>query len=385
MYFTRTLSRYLLREVLAYTALGILFFAAIFVGQHFIEEMSDLIGTGITVGHVGVILRSLVVMLLPTILPIAFLFGTLVAVGRLSADSEITAMRACGVGLFELVLPFFVLSLVLACLMFYLLSNAEPGARKDLSLIARQLVAEAQLLKPTQFVKIGNRILFADRVDPKTGLEHVMIWDHSKPTLPLVIFAESGDIHLDNETSKLTLMLKNGDVHIQDSEQSSDPAHVLTSNEVAQTIYRRISFAGLEYEIDITAMIGNRCSLQEQSNSELRMLYARHIAGDPGPCATKDPNRILMALYHRFLKPIAPILFALVGVPLGLRRTRGGGRAWSIMLCVLLVFVYYVFMSMGNRLAKDAHMPILLALALPNLFFAAIAPILLWRARHGET
>lgn len=385
MHFARTLSRYLLREVLTYTALGILFFAAIFVGQHFIEEMSNLIGTGLTVGHIGIILRSLVVMLLPTVLPIAFLFGTLVAVGRLSADSEVTAMRACGIGLFELVLPFFGLSLAFALLMFYLLSNAEPRARKDLSLIARQLVAEAQLLKPTQFIKIGDRILFADRANPKTGLEHVMIWDHSKPTLPLVIFAESGNINLDNETSTLTLTLKNGDVHIQNSEQDSGSTHSLTRREVAQTIYRRISFAGLEYELDVSSMIGNRCSLREQSNAELRATYTRNIAGNTDdPCGVKEPNRILMTLYHRFLKPIAPILFALVGVPLGLRRTRGGGRAWSIMLCVLLVFIYYVFMSMGDRLAKDARMPVWFALALPNLFFAAVAPILLWRARRGE-
>lgn len=380
MRFSRTLSGYLLREVLAYTALGILLFAAIFVSQNFVSKISDLIGTGLSVGHIGIILRSLFAMLLPLILPIAFLFGTLVAVGRLSSDSEITAMRACGVGLGELVLPLFGLSLVFSLGMFYLLSNVEPRARQDLSALARQLVSQAKLLQPTEFVEIGDRILFADRAGQDTGLEHVMIWDYSKPELPFVVFAESGKIDLDAETGLLKLVLRNGDVHMQ----APDVAPDVPDPNPTQATYRRIAFAGLDYELDVSAMIGNRCSLREQSNAELRALYAQHLAGAPTRCPVKDPNRILITLYQRFMKPIAPMLFALIGIPLGLRRTRGGGRAWSVLLCVLLVFAYYVFMSMGERFAKDARMPIGLALALPNLVFAAIAPILLFRARRDE-
>ncbi len=380
MRFSRTLSVYLLREVLAYTALGILLFTALFVAQNFVSRISELIGVGLTAKHILILLRSLGVIFLPLILPIAFLFGTLVAVGRLSADSEITAMRACGIGLGELVMPLFGLSLVFSIGMFYLLSDVKPRARQDLDTLARQLISQAKLLQPAQFVALGNRILFADHADKETGLEHIMIWDHSKPELPFVVFAESGAIDLDDETGFLKLALRNGDVHIQ----TPDVTTSTTAKSEAQITYRHISFAELEYEFDVSSTLGNRCSLSEQSSAELRAIYARHLAGKPNDCIVKDPNRILIELYQRSMRPIAPMLFALVGVPLGMRRARGHGRAWSVLLCVLMVFVYYIFMSMGERFAKDARMPIWLALALPNLVFAAVAPILLFRARRNE-
>jgi lipopolysaccharide export LptBFGC system permease protein LptF len=73
----------------------------------------------------------------------------------------------------------------------------------------------------------------------------------------------------------------------------------------------------------------------------------------------------------------------LVGVPLGLRRSRGA-RSWGALICVAIVFVYYALLSLAQFLAESLHVPAALALWLPNVVFGASAVPLLRRASRGE-
>src|SRR5512134_3291035 len=102
----RILSLYAAREVLQYAALGFLGVGAILLTQNALRQLADFASAGLETRDVLAILGALVAMLSAYAVPVAFLFGVLVAVGRLSSDSELTAMRALGVSLAQFSMPF---------------------------------------------------------------------------------------------------------------------------------------------------------------------------------------------------------------------------------------------------------------------------------------
>jgi lipopolysaccharide export LptBFGC system permease protein LptF len=85
---------------------------------------------------------------------------------------------------------------------------------------------------------------------------------------------------------------------------------------------------------------------------------------------TPEPYQLQM--HRRFALPVAPIVFALVGVPLGQRRVRGA-RSFGAMLCVALAFAYYMLLSFAEFLGTDAGVPPAAAMWLPNVVFLALA------------
>jgi lipopolysaccharide export system permease protein len=103
----------------------------------------------------------------------------------------------------------------------------------------------------------------------------------------------------------------------------------------------------------------------------------------PDDVRVKSKESYEIQLHRRLALPLSPLLFALVGVPLGLRRARGA-RSWGVLISVALVFVYYLLLSFGSFLADQGALPVSLAIWLPNFVFAVIAVPLLYRARRAE-
>jgi lipopolysaccharide export LptBFGC system permease protein LptF len=112
--------------------------------------------------------------------------------------------------------------------------------------------------------------------------------------------------------------------------------------------------------------------------------FESHDGKPPDCLRVKTPERYEIQYHRRLALPVAPVLFALLGVSLGMRRTRGA-RSFGMLLCIGLVFSYYALLSFGTFLAEDQRLPAALALWLPNLAFGAAAVPLLLRARRAES
>ena len=87
-----------------------------------------------------------------------------------------------------------------------------------------------------------------------------------------------------------------------------------------------------------------------------------------------------MEMHRRFALPAAPILFALIALPLG-RRRAGSVRAWGALLCAVVVFGYYSLLSFAQFLAQAGLFGAGAALWMPNLIFALIGIAVL---RHAS-
>ncbi len=369
----RTLSLYLVREVLLYTLLGLAAITIVLVTRNLLRFLDDLIGVGLSAGEVFTLVRLLATMLAVYSLPLAFLFGILLAIGRMSADVEITAMRACGLGLREITLPIAVLGTIISGFTWYLVFEVEHAAHRELHNVVKRLAARGAAIEPGRFRSIGPRVVYVRSRGSSNRLEGIMVSDHSDPNRPLMVFAEYGRVSYDEDRGELLLLLENGDIH-------SDPPH-------DDERYHRISFLTFEYTFEVSALMGNELARRrprEMSTRELREIVAlAESGGSLEHLRKKDRVEYELQIQRRITSPLAALLFAFIGVPLGMRRTRSA-RASGVLLCVAVAFVYYAILSVSQFMALKRWVSAAVALWIPNLAFAVIAYVLLARARRYE-
>ena len=378
MRWTGTLSRYLIREVALYSLVGLLGVGSILVLQNLLRRLGDLGGIGISFGDMASVAGNLSAMLASYAVPVAFLFGVLAAIGRISADSEWTAMRALGISFAQIVRPIMILGCLVAVGTAHLLHNVEPKARRDMRTLAATVAANGSMIKAGQFIRLdneGKRLLFVEDRGPELGLKGVVISDHTNQARPFTIFAESGSFAFDQETAAVTLTLAEGDIHFENQDAGTSK-------------YRRIAFGNASYIFDLGDVLGSnvdRLRPPELETSTLRQILNNFRVEGVAPSWARvrqiEPYEI--QLHRRYAVPFASVLFAFLGVALGVRRTRGA-RSWGALLCVVIVFLYYTALSFGIYLAENGFLPAMAALWLPNLLTAGLALATSLRARRIE-
>jgi LPS export ABC transporter permease LptF len=364
----RTLTAYLLREVAIYTLIGLAAIIVVLVTRNLVRTLGELVDAGFGWPDLVVIVRLLGTMLLIHALPIAFLFGVLLAVGRMAADVEITAMRACGIGLRTLATPILALGLLLSLVTLRLTLEAEPEARREMRAVIKLILARGGVIEPGRFRRFGDdRLCFVEQRDVDDTLRGIVCADHSTPERPFIVFAESGRITLDEATSELVMELRAGDIHLQERSDGDR--------------YQRIAFERFRYGVDVEGLVGKRGRKpKEMTMRELEQALARIAAGDTSD--GYDPVDFALQWHRRIAAPFAPALFALVAVPIAMRRTRGA-RSLGMLWCGVLAFGYYLVQSFSEFLSAQGLLAPVAACWIANASFAAIGVALLQRARRA--
>lgn len=367
-----TLSRYLLREVAGYTLIGLFAVGALLLLPSLLRRLEDLIALGIAPAEAGQLLLLLSGRLAGYVLPFAFVFGVMVALARLSSDSEITALEALGVGSLRLVWPVALLGALVAALTGLLLNWGEPLARRDLRALvlgvaARGGIIEAGALTPLD--KHGARLLYVDRRE-QNRLQGVLLHDQSNPQRPFTVVAARGDFSFDKSTALAHLRLRGGDVHFEPR---------------AGAAYQRIAFDGLDYTFDMNRLLGGGGphdpldALELTTPEVLEVIAHFERTGHGPPRAHSGLPRYQLEWQRRMALSAAPLLFALVGFPLGTGALRRGKRAHGALLCAALVAAYYLLLQAGDYLALRTSVPVAPAIWMPNALFAGLAAALLAR------
>lgn len=366
-----TIWRYVTREVLQYSLLGLAAMAIVMLTRSLADVLDELMLADFALGDLAVLVRLIAISLLVYALPIAFLFGVLLAIGRMAADVEIIAMRACGFGVASLMVPIGALGLALSLLTLPLCLEIEPMARRELTGTLQSLLVRGAAIEPGRFNRLGDRTFYVDERGPDGSLRGIVISDRSDAQRPFTVFAESGELEMDEASGVLALRLGRGDVHLE-----------LTDDE---SRYQRVSFESLEYRIDLASEMGANRQLRpsELPLGELRALSARIEAGeDPGELR-KGPANYPVQLQQRYALPAAPLLFAMLGLPLGMQRKRGA-RSWGVILCAGLAFTYYATFSFSELLVVERGFPPRITTWAPNAIAALAGAVLLRRAGRAR-
>jgi lipopolysaccharide export system permease protein len=376
----RTLSRYLARETLQYAVVGFLSIATLLLANSLLRQLEDLVGIGGGLADLAAVTVRLVAILATYALPIAFLFGTLVAFGRLGSDHEVLAFRSLGISLVQLAAPALVLAVLASVATGWLLQRGEVDARRSVLALIGEVAARGGVIRAGAFTKLdkqGERMLFVDRRNKDGTLEGVLISDRSDPERAFTVLATSGSFSFDRETAIGHLVLRGGDVHFDPKSPDSDRT-------------QRISFERFDYAFDMSRVVGEgpeRLRPRDMTREELVTVLAHFDAHGSAPPGAREERRegYEVQLQRRAALAVSPLAFTLLAVPLGLGLgLRRGARSLGALLCAVIAFLYYVVMNAASAYATDGTIPAAAALWLPNLACVVVALPLWWRARRAD-
>jgi len=367
-FFSR-IDRYLLREIAGPTAVGFLAYTGFMLVRGLVL-FSDLVfqstdPLGDTLRVLAFSLPHIVVLTLP----ISFLLGLLIAFGRLSADSEVVALRASGVDLSRLYRPVAVLAVAVSLVSLVLIHEAVPRTNRRLSEMRLRLLtfAVAQRIAPGVFSpEFAGKSIYVDDASPdRSLLTGLFVADRSPEAEgERLTLAPRGQLEIDELEGRLWLRLDDASSH-----------HVGTDPRKYD-----VSFGTVRYLLQETGARTDRPReklLREQRLDEL--LRTARVT------ARSEVERRLawVEIHKKFALPVAALVFGLVGLPLGLA-TRRGGRAAGFAVSVVIVLGYYVLLAVGEARAIDGRLSPGVAMWLPNALLAAVGLLALRRVRKDR-
>lgn len=364
----RILTRYILREVLSHGLLGGIVFTFILFIRDLGRILELVVRGSATIAEVTrIILYTLPSTLILTI-PMAVLVGILLGLGRLSADSEVTAMRASGFGVLQFVR---VCSIATAGALLLGLFNslyvAPRSAAALLRLETELKTSQASYeVQPRVFYEdFKNYVLYVQDVHPAQGAalwQHVFLADLTQPAAPYVTTAEQAVV-VNGAHGLLRLHLRDGSRH-EIAPKDPNQYDISTFSETDTPIQ-----TGEQDDIRLT-----------RNDTPLLAIPARVLwqqrHGAQG-------RAYLIELNKRFSYPVACIVLMLVGVPLGLS-SRRGGKGSGFVLTIGLVFIYYFFSSTGVALAKQGKIAPFVGVWTANVLFAVLGVCLLHGLTYGD-
>jgi lipopolysaccharide export system permease protein len=211
----KIISRYVLKEHLGPFTFALTALTSLMLLQYIARQFGNLVGKGL---GWSVILEFFLLSIPFTVamtLPMAVLVAVLYAFSRLASENEVTALKAGGVSMRQLLLPSLSGAFVLALVMLGFNDQILPRANHRLAVLQMDIFRT----KPTfalreqvlNTVKEGQLYLRAGHLDEGSSrMRDVTIYDVANPVNRRTIYADSGMIELAPNRRDLQMTLYHG-------------------------------------------------------------------------------------------------------------------------------------------------------------------------------
>lgn len=381
----RILTRYILREVSSHAVLGVALFTFII----FMRDIGRLLELIVRNSAPLPSIAEIFLFTLPTTftitIPMGVLVGILIGLSRLAADSEVTAMRASGLGagLFvRSVAVFAIAAWLLAMLNSVYLAPKSAIALDALQGRLKSSQASFEIQPRVFYEEFKNTVLYVQDAVPSADQSlwrGIFLADTSDPSAPRITLAERG-VLLTDSPQHLRFHLEDG-TQQEMVPRSKDQYAITTFESTDIPIQVPASSDRSPHDLLPVAELSLRDLLQNAERERQAAVKIR--PSDPGS-ANYD---LLKARYYeiefhrRFALPAACLVLALVGIPLGLS-ARKGGKSTGFVLTILLVFVYYFFSLVGVSFARQGKLSPASGVWAGNIFFFLCGLVLLWSIDH---
>jgi lipopolysaccharide export system permease protein len=350
-----TLFRYLAKEIATATLLLLLALLALFALFDLINELGDL-GKG---GYGLVMVLAHVTLSQPahvgSIFPVAALLGTLFAVSRLSAQSELTVMRASGLSLTRLALLTSTIGVAFSIIIFAFNEAVAPSAEeaaKRMKLTATSKV-QAQQFRSGFWVKDDQSFVNIQSVTADTQLLGMRIFEFDKKFQLKAITVAASARH---DVKRGWLLAK---------------VEQVTFDEKKQARIQRVP--EMEWRSAMTPELLSvlRIKPEEMSISNLTS-YIDHLRENK-----QNSTRYEVAMWGKLFQPITVIVMMLLAIPFAIQSTRSGGIGAKLVLGTMIgIGAYFLNRLMGNLTVLNEWPPFVSAL-LPIMLFLSVSIVML--------
>jgi lipopolysaccharide export system permease protein len=303
-------------------------------------------------------------------IPMGSLLGTLLSAGRLNSDLEIIALRACGISLYRVLLPYFVLGLFLTGVTFIGTERVVPAANSAMKEMKQGVLAGRS--KEVQGQRISWPIiengqlrwqLFAGEVDGTTLKDVKLFYFDPKP-------AGYGDFWLHAERATWQ-----GDYWVFYNMRMVTLQEASRGGE--RVIVEFVRYEMPDFRITPESLSVRNKDANDLTARQLGMLIRELVKGGT-PATDKAVLDLKTNYYFKFAIPFTPLFFILIAVPLAIRPQRSTS-ALGMGIALLIVLAYYALFTVSQKLGAVGVLPPLLAAWSPNTLMVALGGYLLWQ------
>ena len=367
----KILHRYIIRETVGPFALTLCVFLFVLLMGRILKIVEMIVRQGVSLLDILRMFAYLIPPFLPLAIPMATLIAVVVCFSRLSTDMEITALKASGIGLYQLLPPVALFTGVMFLATLFLTAYGAPWgafAFRELAFqVAKKHISVA--FKEGVFNEVfPGFVIYAEQIRAQDGvMEGVFINDQQSSDFPMQILAKRGSFgKTEPQGEVLSLRLENGTMFQASPREGK---------------VRRIHFDA--YEVNLGLILSQAQERLKGKRTEERDFFLLLGLITQRRGAGKAVRGFLMEVHKRLAIAVGCLIFGFLALPLALQ-SRPRGRSHGFLLGTLVILVYYLFYSAGRTLAETDRAPMGIALWAPNILFGAFTLVLLFRTAREK-
>lgn len=352
----KILDRYIVLELVGPFVFIVMGFLIVMLPTILLQLTDLIVKSGASIQAVSTIFFFKLPYFVVLAFPVAYLFATLLAIGRMTKDFEIIAMRSMGTSLRRIIVPIMIGSLVVSAGALAINELVVPFANKKINATIQEMVknlSRPPIKENTFFQGTDNRYFYVKEVGKDGVMKDVFIFDKTKDGLPQVIQAEQarwvGNVY----------RLEFGTNYKYDRDG-------FIEYEVA------FKTMDIQLSLNVTNLLPPGLESSELSSQQL-MGQLGDLRKTGGPT-----NKLEVDLYKKWAIPLATFCAALIAAPLGMMFSRMGGYV-GVAFSIILVFIWYVTQQITEAAGNFGYIPPFFAAWTGNMIFVVVGSVLLWR------
>lgn len=391
----RIIPKYVIREHFGPFVFALLAINLFFIMNVLFRDLGKFLSKGLPLPVIVEFLFLNLAWMIALSVPMAVLIATLMAFGRLTADNEITAMRAGGISFFQVLPPVMSVAAMLAVALVWFNNAVLPDFNHQASMLARDINRKKPTINLDSgvfFTELPNYSILVQSIQEKDSISYVgdvTVFDQTDGNVIKTIIADSGRIYVDSQTGFLEFLLFDGEmqeINIQSQESFKRlvfPRHLLKIPVADMLLYRTESSFRGDREKSAQALMRdvnkNRKNIAEKKQNLREIASAQlakyaHVQATDGTTSEsileehrtvlrkvrseanmirafeKQNDVYLVEVHKKYAIPAACVVFILIGAPLGIM-TRRGGMLLGAGVSLVFFILYWVCLIGGEDLA----------------------------------
>jgi lipopolysaccharide export system permease protein len=406
------------------------------------KYIDDLIGKGLDTFQVSQLIMYSIARFIPLALPIAVLVSSVMVIGKLGEDYELSALQSSGISFLKIIKPIFLIVIVISSFSYIFSNYIMPIANFK----GGSLLYDIKKKKPALNIKEGifyndidgYSIKIETKSDNGNTLNNILIYDHTNNSgNKKVIIAESGNMNITNDERYMELNLINGIsyIEIEENKKNKKIQHRKISFDKELIRFDLASFniknSELLYKghydmLNNLQLLNSIDSLKNKVTIKEKLIYSRleknyHYKQDINQDFNNDiikinKNRIYETAINklRVLRSVCKsnsndleykkkiiskhkiewhrkisiafscIIMFLIGAPLG-AIVRKGGFSVPLLMSIILFVIFYVISIIGEKSAKDLIISPVSGMWIANIIFFPISIYLIMQALRNSS
>ncbi|MCM8786649.1 MAG: LptF/LptG family permease [Candidatus Omnitrophica bacterium] len=360
----KILRTYILKDFISTFIFSILMLTGIILTGNLIKVVDMVVRKGVFIIDAIRLLAIFVPFTLRFTIPLSFLLGILLTIGRLISDNEIIAIKMAGISIFKILNIFLILGIIFSLLLFILNDKFIPGFQYKYRKIIKGIYSKnlSALIEPGVFLDdFKNYILYVSDKD-QYNLKNIFIYETGEEAISKVTFAKKGRFIV--EKNILKMELEDG---FRDEVKSDNKKELY-----------RMNFRKFFMEIPIEEKKANSIRQKPCDMSleeiKLRIGYFRKKG--------LEPLDLIFEYYQRINYSFSVITFILLGFGASLK-IRHREKTINFGIAFLLAGLYYLISILSQTLVHYHLISPLIGSSLANMVFGFIGVYFIWKNAYN--